>query len=188
MTHLITNNDFHPFSYVYKMKVEFPATTTCFVQSHIMFRPHGGDAIIRQHTTGQNNKNIEKINNASLVCFNPGLISVQPFSPPIDSLCICLHWANISRLELSAARHGLSTIYSYVHGRKSINVKPFTNILTYIFKFWQFKFHHPYKKRLLAREGVYAPGRPVFLVHTMQKVSYIVGLEAIRLAFFMRYE
>ena len=40
----------------------------------------------------------------------------------------------------------------------------------------------------LAREGVYAPGRPAFLAHTKQKVSNIVGLTALRLAFFMGYE
>ena len=39
----------------------------------------------------------------------------------------------------------------------------------------------------LGREGVYAPGGPAFLPHFMQKVSYIVGLTAIRLAFFMGY-
>ena len=39
----------------------------------------------------------------------------------------------------------------------------------------------------LAREGVYAPGGPAFLAHAMQRVSYIVGLTAIRLAFFMGY-
>ena len=31
---------------------------------------------------------------------------------------------------------------------------------------------------LLAREGVYAPGRPALLAHAMQKISYIVGLMA----------
>ena len=41
---------------------------------------------------------------------------------------------------------------------------------------------------LLAREGVYAPGWPAFLAHTKQKVSNIVGLTALRLAFFMGYE
>ena len=44
--------------------------------------------------------------------------------------------------------------------------------------------HHPVKdlkgsfRYPLAREGVYAPGGPVFLAHAMQKVSYIVGLTA----------
>ena len=36
---------------------------------------------------------------------------------------------------------------------------------------------------IVVREGVYAPGGPVFLAHAMQRVSYIVGLTAIRLAF-----
>ena len=40
----------------------------------------------------------------------------------------------------------------------------------------------------LAREGVYAHGGPVFLAHTRQKVSNIVGLTALRIAFFMGYE
>ena len=40
----------------------------------------------------------------------------------------------------------------------------------------------------LAREGVYAPGGPAFLAHTKQKVSYIVGITALRLALFMGYE
>ena len=35
----------------------------------------------------------------------------------------------------------------------------------------------------LAREGVYAPGGPAFLSHTKQKVSNIVGLTALWLAF-----
>ena len=39
----------------------------------------------------------------------------------------------------------------------------------------------------LAREGVSAPGRPLCLVHAMQRVSNIVGLTAIRLAFLMVY-
>ena len=33
-------------------------------------------------------------------------------------------------------------------------------------------------RHLLAREGVYAPGRPAFLAHAMQRVGYIVGLTA----------
>ena len=37
-------------------------------------------------------------------------------------------------------------------------------------------------------QGVYAPGGPAFLGHTKQKVSNIVGLSALRLAFFMGYE
>ena len=37
-------------------------------------------------------------------------------------------------------------------------------------------------------EGVYAPGGPVCLAHAMQKVSYIVGLTALQLAFFMGFE
>ena len=36
--------------------------------------------------------------------------------------------------------------------------------------------------------GVYTPGRLAFLAHTEQKVSNIVGLTALRLAFFMGYE
>ena len=40
----------------------------------------------------------------------------------------------------------------------------------------------------LAREGVYSPGGHAFLAHTKQKVSNIVGLSALRLAFFMGYE
>ena len=40
----------------------------------------------------------------------------------------------------------------------------------------------------LAREGVFAPGGRVFLAHTMQRVSYIVGLAALWLAFVMGYE
>ena len=40
----------------------------------------------------------------------------------------------------------------------------------------------------LARDGVYAPVGPVFLAHTKQKVSNIVGLTALRLAFFTGYE
>ena len=40
----------------------------------------------------------------------------------------------------------------------------------------------------LAREGVYAPSGHVCLAHAMQRVSYIVGLTALRLAFFIRYE
>ena len=38
------------------------------------------------------------------------------------------------------------------------------------------------------RDGVYAPGGPAFLPHFMQKSNYIVGLTAIRLAYFMGYE
>ena len=37
-------------------------------------------------------------------------------------------------------------------------------------------------------QGVYAPGGHVFLPHAMQRVSYIVGLTAIQLAFFMGYK
>ena len=40
----------------------------------------------------------------------------------------------------------------------------------------------------LGREGVFAPGGLVCLAHARQKVSYIVGLTALRLAFFMGYE
>ena len=40
----------------------------------------------------------------------------------------------------------------------------------------------------LVREGVYAPGVHAFLAHTKQKVSNIVGLTALQLAFFMGYE
>ena len=35
----------------------------------------------------------------------------------------------------------------------------------------------------LGREGVYTPGGSAFLDYTKQKVSYIVGLMALRLAF-----
>ena len=38
------------------------------------------------------------------------------------------------------------------------------------------------------REGVYAPVGPTFLAHTKQKVSNIVDLTVLRLAFFMAYE
>ena len=37
-------------------------------------------------------------------------------------------------------------------------------------------------------EGVYAQGGPAFLAHAMQRLSYIVGPTALRLAFFMGYE
>ena len=37
----------------------------------------------------------------------------------------------------------------------------------------------------LARKGVYAPDGPAFLANTKQKVIHIVGLSALRLAFFM---
>ena len=40
----------------------------------------------------------------------------------------------------------------------------------------------------LAREGVNAPGGHALLAHTKQKVSNIVGLKALRLAFFGGYE
>ena len=40
----------------------------------------------------------------------------------------------------------------------------------------------------LDREGVYAPVGPTFLAHTKEKVSNIVSLTALRLAFFMGYE
>ena len=40
----------------------------------------------------------------------------------------------------------------------------------------------------LVREGVTAPGGPVFLAHAMQRVNSIVDLKAIRLAFFMGSE
>ena len=36
----------------------------------------------------------------------------------------------------------------------------------------------------LAREGVYAPVRPAFLAHTKEKVSNIVDLTVLRLAFY----
>ena len=39
-----------------------------------------------------------------------------------------------------------------------------------------------------AREGVYAPVGPSLLAHTKQKVSKIVDLTVLRLAFFMGYE
>ena len=38
------------------------------------------------------------------------------------------------------------------------------------------------------REGVYAPVGTAFLAHTKQKVSNIVDLTVLRLAFFMGYE
>ena len=38
------------------------------------------------------------------------------------------------------------------------------------------------------REGVYAQGGHAFLAHTKQKVSNIVDLTVLRLAFFMGYE
>ena len=41
---------------------------------------------------------------------------------------------------------------------------------------------------LLGRESVFAPGGRDCLAHTMQKVINIVGLTALRLAFFMGYE
>ena len=40
----------------------------------------------------------------------------------------------------------------------------------------------------LGREGVYGPGVNAFLAHTEQKVSNIVDLTALRLAFFMGNE
>ena len=40
----------------------------------------------------------------------------------------------------------------------------------------------------LARQGVFATGGPDCLAHTRQKVINIVGLTALRLAFFMGYE
>ena len=40
---------------------------------------------------------------------------------------------------------------------------------------------------LLVREGVYAPVGPALLAHAIQKVSNIVSLTALRLAFFIRY-
>ena len=39
----------------------------------------------------------------------------------------------------------------------------------------------------LAKEGVYAPSGNDCLAHAMQKVSYIVGLTALRLAFLTGY-
>ena len=39
----------------------------------------------------------------------------------------------------------------------------------------------------MGREGVYATGGPAFLAHTKQKVSNIVDLTVLRLAFFMGY-
>ena len=42
------------------------------------------------------------------------------------------------------------------------------------------EFHEP---AFLGREGVYAPGRPPFLPHARQRVSYSMGLMALRLAF-----
>ena len=48
--------------------------------------------------------------------------------------------------------------------------------------------HHKNVDKSLAREGVCAPAGPAFLPHTKQKVSNIVGLTALRLAFFMGYE
>ena len=40
----------------------------------------------------------------------------------------------------------------------------------------------------LARVGVFAPGGRDCLAHARQKFGYIVGLTALRLAFFMGYE
>ena len=40
----------------------------------------------------------------------------------------------------------------------------------------------------MAREGVTAPGGGDFLAHATQEVSYILGLTALRLAFFMGYK
>ena len=40
----------------------------------------------------------------------------------------------------------------------------------------------------LVREGVYAPGEPACLAHVSQIFINIVGLTALRLAFFMEYE
>ena len=63
------------------------------------------------------------------------------------------------------------------------------------FKFPRYYYQHSIGRHffkdllryLLAREGVSAPGRPLCLAHAMQKVSNIVGLTAIRLAFLMVY-
>ena len=41
---------------------------------------------------------------------------------------------------------------------------------------------------LLAREGVYGTGGPVCLAHARQRVSNIVDLTVLRLAFVMGYE
>ena len=51
------------------------------------------------------------------------------------------------------------------------------------FKDLEGSFRYP-----LARQGVFAPGGPDFLAHTRQRFSNIVGLTALRLAFFMGYE
>ena len=49
-------------------------------------------------------------------------------------------------------------------------------------------YHKFGKMSTNTREGVYAPGGPAFLAYTKQKLSNIVGLTALRLAFFMGYE
>ena len=66
-------------------------------------------------------------------------------------------------------------------------------ILFFLGEFPRYRPRHPhiFKTLLrypLAREGVYAPVRHAFLAHAMQKVSIIVGLTALRLAFFLGYE
>ena len=73
--------------------------------------------------------------------------------------------------------------------RKVLSVKPIVLfgpiqvIIGVCLKDLEGSFRYP-----LAREGVTAPGGPVFLAHARQKVSCIVGLTALRLAFFMGYE
>ena len=56
-------------------------------------------------------------------------------------------------------------------------------LITFAFKDLEGSFRYP-----LAREGVTAAGGPAFLAHTKQKVSNIVDLTVLRLAFFMGYE
>ena len=48
---------------------------------------------------------------------------------------------------------------------------------------WKDLLRHP-----LDREGVTGPGGDAFLAHAMQIFSIIVGLAALRLAFFVGYE
>ena len=50
------------------------------------------------------------------------------------------------------------------------------------------QFKNQTEDTLLAMEGVYALGGPAFLAHAGQKVNYIVGLRALRLAFFIGFE
>ena len=58
-----------------------------------------------------------------------------------------------------------------------------TKIQNFQSSFKKGSFRYP-----LDMEGVYAPGGPAFLAHALQKVINIVGLTALRLAFFMVYD